>query len=169
MSDPAPTYTHSGHRYVLGYVGDSYAIWDRNFPGTPAQTYPRSDEGWQAAWSRFIQLEPAAAAVGGTAPTSAGSPSPGWATPPVGAYPVAYPPRTNGMAIAAMVLGIVWIYGIGSVLALVFGYTSKGQIEASGGREQGRGMAIAGIVLGWVGLGVLILAIIIGASIQDWD
>ena len=30
--------------------------------------------------------------------------------------------RTNGMAIASMVLGILWIYWIGSVLALVFGY-----------------------------------------------
>ena len=29
--------------------------------------------------------------------------------------------RTNGLAIASMVLGILWIYWIGSILALVFG------------------------------------------------
>src|SRR3990170_690939 len=61
--------------------------------------------------------------------------------------------KTNGMAIASLVLGIVWVYGVGSILALVFGYMAKGQIDGSGGRETGRGMATAGIVLGWIGVG----------------
>ena len=69
-----------------------------------------------------------------------------------------YPaPKTNGMAIASMVLGILWLYWVGSVLALVFGYTARNQIDSSGGREGGRGMAIAGIVLGWVGVGFFVL------------
>jgi hypothetical protein len=67
---------------------------------------------------------------------------------------------TNGLAIASMVLGIVWIYWIGSILALIFGYIAKGQINRSQGRQTGRGMAIAGIVLGWVGIGFLTLCII---------
>ena len=70
------------------------------------------------------------------------------------------PPRTNGLAVASMVLGILCLYGIGSVLALVFGYQAKGQIERSGGRESGRGMAIAGIVLGWIGLALMAFFII---------
>jgi hypothetical protein len=57
---------------------------------------------------------------------------------------------TNGLAIASMVLGIVWIYGITSVLALVFGYMAKKQIADSG--QRGSGMATAGIVLGWIGV-----------------
>lgn len=68
--------------------------------------------------------------------------------------------KTNGLAIASMVLGIVWIYWVGSVLALVFGYTARRQIDESDGREGGRGMAIAGIVLGWVGVGFLVLTLI---------
>jgi hypothetical protein len=72
--------------------------------------------------------------------------------------------KTNGLAIASLVLGIVWIYGIGSILALVFGYQAKSQIDASRGRESGRGMAIAGIVLGWIGIGLLTLVIIAIAS-----
>jgi len=67
--------------------------------------------------------------------------------------------KTNGFAIAALVLGIVWIYWVGSILALVFGYIAKSQIDSSGGEQTGRGMAIAGIVLGWVGVGVLLLLI----------
>ena len=66
------------------------------------------------------------------------------------------------MAVASMVLGIVWIYWIGSVLALVFGYMARKQIDESGGVQQGRGMAIAGIVLGWIGVGILTIFIIFG-------
>ena len=68
---------------------------------------------------------------------------------------------TNGFAIASMVLGIVWIYWIGSILALVFGYIARKQIDESNGREGGRSMAVAGIVLGWVGIGVLALIIVL--------
>lgn len=69
-------------------------------------------------------------------------------------------PRTNGMAIASMVLGIVWIYGIGAILALIFGYKARREIDGSGGSQTGRGMATAGIVLGWVGIGGLLLILI---------
>lgn len=71
---------------------------------------------------------------------------------------------TNGLAIAAMVLGIVWVYWVGSVLALIFGYIAKGQIRNSDGRQGGNGMAIAGIVLGWVGIGTLTLIIVLGVA-----
>jgi len=69
---------------------------------------------------------------------------------------------TNGLAVASLVLGIVWIFWIGSILALVFGYVAKGQIDRSGGRESGRGLAVAGIVLGWVGVATLILVLVTG-------
>ena len=68
-------------------------------------------------------------------------------------YPYVAPQRTNGLAIASMVLGILWLYWIGSVLALVFGYIARNQIRERG--EAGNGMAVAGIVLGWIGVGVL--------------
>jgi uncharacterized protein DUF4190 len=90
------------------------------------------------------------------------------------AYYVAQPvptTGTNGFAIASLVLGILWLWWVGSVLALVFGYVGKNQIERSGGAQGGRGMAIAGIVLGWVGIGVLILAIVlvaIGAAAEPY-
>lgn len=60
-----------------------------------------------------------------------------------------------------MVLGILWIYWIGSILALVFGYIARSQIAKSQGREQGMGMAVAGIVLGWVGVGILALFVLL--------
>ncbi len=90
---------------------------------------------------------------------------------PYGGYPPTQPPHayapvdnraTNGMAIASMILGIVWIYWIGSVLALIFGYIALSQIKQR--NESGRGMALAGVVLGWVGVGILLLVIIAGAA-----
>lgn len=65
----------------------------------------------------------------------------------------------NGLAIASLVLGIVWVMGVGSILALVFGYVAKGQIEASDGAQSGHGLAIAGIVLGWVGVAVVLAGV----------
>lgn len=57
-----------------------------------------------------------------------------------------------------MVLGIIWIYWVGSILALVFGYVALRQIRER--EESGRGMAIAGIVLGWVGMATLVVVIV---------
>jgi hypothetical protein len=70
------------------------------------------------------------------------------------------------MAIASMVLGIVWIYWIGSVLALVFGYIARRQIQENG--ERGDGMAITGIILGWVGVAffALFIALIVTAALS---
>jgi hypothetical protein len=74
-------------------------------------------------------------------------------------------PKTNGMAIASLVLGIVWIYGIGSVLALIFGLSAQKQIDESGGMQAGRGMATAGVVLGAIGIaGALLILIVLVAA-----
>lgn len=88
--------------------------------------------------------------------------------PPPYPYGYPYPPpqQTNGMAIASMVLGILWIYWIGSILALIFGYLARKDIREKG--QSGDGMAIAGIVLGWVGIGVLsIVLIAVGVNIAN--
>jgi len=69
-------YTHSGYRYVLGFGDDFFGIWDRQSPTAPAERYPRSDEGWRQAWTRFSSLEPSHVAVpqgGGGAPAPGGA------------------------------------------------------------------------------------------------
>jgi hypothetical protein len=66
---------------------------------------------------------------------------------------------TNGLAIASMVLGILWIYWVGSILAVIFGAIAIRQ--ARDRNESGSGMAIAGLVLGLVGLGTLALILIL--------
>ena len=87
-------------------------------------------------------------------------PPPGYGQPPVGQ-------STNGLAIASLVLGIVWVFGIGSILAVIFGFVGRKQIRQSGGRQGGGGMAIAGIVLGFVGVAGLILWIILAIALTN--
>jgi hypothetical protein len=73
------------------------------------------------------------------------------------AYPSLVPMRTNGLAVASMVLGIVglmvswFMLGIPSILAAVFGHVSLHQIR-HGSNRGGRGMAIAGLVTAYVAL-----------------
>jgi uncharacterized protein DUF4190 len=66
---------------------------------------------------------------------------------------------TNGFAVAALVLGIaVLCTGIfGGILAVVFGNLALARIDESDGTEKGRGMAITGIVLGWIAIGLTAL------------
>ena len=51
------------------------------------------------------------------------------------------------------------------MLALIFAYIAKKRIHESDGAVSGRAMAIAGIVLGWIGIGVLILLFAVGIGI----
>jgi hypothetical protein len=71
-SPAAAQYTHSGYRYVLGYEADLFGIWDRQTPGNPVETFPRTDEGWRSAWIRFVNLEPNNVPVGASGSTSTG-------------------------------------------------------------------------------------------------
>lgn len=56
-------------------------------------------------------------------------------------FPFVSQNRTDDLAIASMLPGIVWAYWVGSVLSLVFGHMAKRRIDASNGVESGRGMA----------------------------
>jgi hypothetical protein len=78
-------------------------------------------------------------------------------------YTTVAPHSTNGLAIASLVLGILWLYWVGSILALIFGYIARQQITQRQGMQDGRGMATAGIVLGWIGVGFLVLFLVVGA------
>ncbi len=73
-------------------------------------------------------------------------------------YPMQRP--TNGFAIASLVLGILIIvsWGLTGILALIFGYIARKQIRERG--EGGAGLAVAGIVLGWVGVAFLAIFVV---------
>jgi hypothetical protein len=82
--DTSIKYTHSGYRHVLGYGPDFFGIWDRQSPATPVERFPRTDEGWRQAWTKFASMEPNAVEVpqAGSQPAAApGQPDPTDTTP----------------------------------------------------------------------------------------
>lgn len=82
--------------------------------------------------------------------------------PPSYGYPPPAPP-TNGLAIASLVLSLLGLIGVlpllGTVLGLIFGYSARNQIAQSRGTQGGEGLAKAGIIMGWVTLGIWALGI----------
>ena len=108
------------------------------------------------------QQPPHPSSPSGSPPASSPVPT----DPSYGGGPPAYGynPPTNGMAIASLVFGILGLtvlFGLGSILALVFGYVARGQIKRSNGAEGGRGLAMAGLVLGWIGVALSILMVVL--------
>ncbi|MFX0593986.1 DUF4190 domain-containing protein [Melissospora conviva] len=105
-------------------------------------------------------------------PAPYGYPQPGpYGSPQPGPYGFGYPgypvpAPTNGMAIGSMVVSISAIlfltcYGVGGLIGVVgaiLGHVSRKQIRERG--EGGDGMALAGIIVGWIAtaLGLLIVA-----------
>ncbi len=147
----------------------------------------RGSGWWQASDGRWyppdatpgVPPPPEAASAGWSSPP--GGSSPAWGNPqPPGSYDpgrwgqqggtAPYRAATNGLAVAALVLGIIGIPGvfalfnIFSVLALIFGLVSRSQIQKSGGTQGGAGMAMAGIVLGTIGIALDVIWIIVAVT-----
>jgi hypothetical protein len=80
-------------------------------------------------------------------------------------YP-ARPPGTNAMAIASVVIGIasfVLVPFIGGITAVILGHVALNHLKTH--REEGRGLAIGGLVLGYANVAISILVICLyGAS-----
>jgi len=66
--------------------------------------------------------------------------------------------QTNVFAILSLIFGVVFFIPFGPILAIVLGFIALSQISKS--KEQGRGMAIAGIVLGFFWILMLLLIIL---------
>lgn len=79
-------------------------------------------------------------------------------------------PKTNALAVASMVLGIIALlfsfFGflgligvILGIIALILSIVGKKQISASGGTQKGSGMAVAGLVMGIIAVVIGVIAI----------
>ncbi|QOW02056.1 DUF4190 domain-containing protein (plasmid) [Rhodococcus pyridinivorans] len=64
---------------------------------------------------------------------------------------------TNILAILALVFGL-----LGGVLGVVFGHIALSQINRTG--ENGRGLAIAGLVLGYISVVAWIIVVIVAVE-----
>lgn len=69
--------------------------------------------------------------------------------------------QTNGLAIAALICGVsqVFVWFLAGIPAIVLGHMARKQIRQTG--EQGDGMALAGMILGYIGMALTVLLVII--------
>jgi hypothetical protein len=81
---------------------------------------------------------------------------------PSGPAVITVTPSTNRLAIASLVLALLLGSGITSVGAVILGHWARRQIDQSGGAEWGRGIAMAGIVIGW--FGILVFVALVGLA-----
>lgn len=79
-------------------------------------------------------------------------------TPSVGS------PRRNRTAVASLVASIVSLAGLGSILGMGLGVYALNQIAVTG--EGGRGLALAGIVVG--ALTLLVSMIVLVKGLGEW-
>jgi hypothetical protein len=82
-----------------------------------------------------------------------------------GQAPPAAPPN-NSSAIVSMVCGIVGLPVIASIVAIIMGHVARGEIRKAGGMQRGDGMALAGLILGYVGTGLMVGAFLIGVLME---
>jgi hypothetical protein len=100
--------------------------------------------------------QPAGFQPGGYQPAGYGQGMPGYSGGP--GYPVA---KTNSLAIASLVCGIIQIAFVGilaAIPAIILGHIARRQIRQTG--ERGAGMAMAGLVLGYIGVALTVVGII---------
>ena len=68
--------------------------------------------------------------------------------------------RTNGLAVASLACALAqFVFGpLAAIPAIVFGRVARHQIKRTG--EQGAGLALAGLILGWAAVILAILLIV---------
>jgi hypothetical protein len=107
------------------------------FPGQPEPTQPGAGQPYPA------------------------QPYPGQPYPP-GAYSGAMPQGTAPSATKALVFGL-----LGVLLCPILGFwgisngkRTKDEVRLSGGRYSGEGLGIAGLILGWISVGLLLIIVV---------
>ncbi|KJE24136.1 protein kinase family protein [Frankia torreyi] len=81
-----------------------------------------------------------------------------------------FPPTTpvehglNGRALLSVVLALGWLFGLGSVAAIVVGSVAQAQIRRH--NQRGRRLAALGIALGWTGIGLTVVSLLIVLAVR---
>lgn len=72
--------------------------------------------------------------------------------------------QTSSLAIASLVSGILgWtlVPFIGTLVAIITGHMARAEIRRSNGQLDGDGLAIAGLVLGWIAAALWVVGLVI--------
>lgn len=123
-----------------------------------------SDLGWQegmAEWEPLSKLIPP--------PVPASTPPPVFASN-APALPQA-PSGTSGLAIGSLVCGLLSFFTLGltGIAAVIMGHLSLSRIKSSAGALSGKGMAIAGLIMGYFGFVLVGIAILAALAVPAYN
>jgi hypothetical protein len=133
--------------------------------GTPASPPPPGYPGAETPYPPAPTPPAYGSQPGYGAPAQAQAPygAPAYPQQPYGYGPgYGYGPKQNTLAIVSLIAGIaafVILPLIASIVAVITGHMSLKQLKTSG--EGGRGMALTGTILGWVGIGLAAIGIVL--------
>ena len=74
------------------------------------------------------------------------------------------PRQTSSYAVIALVAGILgWtlLPFLGSIGGIIFGHMARGEIRRSNGQLDGDGLAVTGLVLGWLSVAMWVISLLI--------
>ena len=78
------------------------------------------------------------------------------------------PAETSGKAITSLICGLLFFVPFAFIAAVVFGHIALSEVKRSAGRLKGEGLAIAGLVLGYLWIaGIPIILIIAAIAIPN--
>jgi Domain of unknown function (DUF1707)/Domain of unknown function (DUF4190) len=75
---------------------------------------------------------------------------------------------TNGLAVASLLAAcLLWLGPAHAIVAVILGHVALYRIRRSGGTQKGRGLAVAGLTLGWIQVFALVL-LGLGGLLSVW-
>jgi hypothetical protein len=83
--------------------------------------------------------------------------------------PYGYPvPRTSGLAIASLVCSLAGMFtlGFGGIPGIILGAIALKRVRIAQGALQGRGLALAGIIIGSIMVGIVILFVLLAIFVH---
>ena len=136
-------------------------------PPVPAASAP------DAAVAPAVTADPSAPAQWPSAgyvapPAAAGAYPPAYSAPGYGYAPQTPAAPTSSNAVIALILAVLsWAFCpiVAAIVALIFAHQASREIEASGGRVQGRGLVTASRWVAWINIGLFAAMILIGGFV----
>jgi type IV pilus assembly protein PilA len=65
------------------------------------------------------------------------------------------PPTTSGKAVASLLFGFLFFFPLTALAAVVLGHLATADIRKSAGKLKGRGIAVGGLILGYLGIALV--------------
>jgi Tfp pilus assembly protein PilE len=138
--------------------------WWTGTEWVPAAQQPTPEQAPEPVETVPAQSTPEWAVQAYAAPTPQAYSAPGYAAPTYGTQVYAPAPSgTDALAITSLVTSLLWLGGAGSVAGIITGHMSRSKARREG--REPSGMALAGLILGYIGATFIVVCILAAIAI----